>query len=300
MGVLDENQSGFRKGRSTADAAQMMVRMNEDVVDYRKRMNAQGNVVNEDERPVARLLDLRKAYPRVSKPALWLLLERYGMKGKCLDTIKDLHETTEYRVKGKEGMSESWVPERGLREGCATSPILFNIFHQAVMRQAESERDVNAGVVWKWMPGGSFAGVRNWERKSTEAKEIRVRSVLFADDTTIVGRKEEMENGVGAVKEVMGRWEERNNEDKEEELEFGEEEAEEIRMLGSWIGPEADVKNRIKRANGVWWRVKGQLKGSRMTKKWQARVVEMCVESAMLFDCQVRTWYKKDLKRMQT
>ena len=48
-----------------------------------------------------------------------------------------------------------------------------------------------------------------------------VSSALFADDITIVGTRGELEEGVGAVKEVMGKWEERNNEDKEERLEFG-------------------------------------------------------------------------------
>ena len=28
-------------------------------------------------------------------PGLWKLLERYGMNGKCLETLMDLHETTE-------------------------------------------------------------------------------------------------------------------------------------------------------------------------------------------------------------
>ena len=59
---------------------------------------------------------------------------------------------------------------------------------------------------------GSFAGVRNWE-----LKEVNVTLSLFADDTTIVGVKGEMEGRVRAVKEVMSRWEEMNNEDKEEE-----------------------------------------------------------------------------------
>ena len=31
IGKLDENQAGFRKGRSTADVAQVMVRMQEDI-----------------------------------------------------------------------------------------------------------------------------------------------------------------------------------------------------------------------------------------------------------------------------
>ena len=96
LGLLDDNQAGFRSGRSTADVVQMMMRMQEDVEDCMRRVND----VNTHNWPVARLLDLRKAYPRVSKPALWGLLERYGMKGRCLDSLIDLHECTVYKVRG--------------------------------------------------------------------------------------------------------------------------------------------------------------------------------------------------------
>ena len=61
---------------------------------------------------VARLLDLEKAYPRVSKPALWMLLKRYGLKGRILETLIDLHETTEHKVRGKAGMSSACLPAR--------------------------------------------------------------------------------------------------------------------------------------------------------------------------------------------
>ena len=298
LGLLDDNQAGFRAGRSTADVVQMMVRMEEDVEDCKRRVND----VNEHEWPVARLLDLRKAYPRVSKPALWLLLERYGMKGKCLESLMDLHECTEYKVRGKEGMSDAWMPARGLREGCSTSPILFNVFHQAVMRQAEEtrgERSEGVGVGWKWLPGGSFAGGKVWERGGKECKRVSLTCALFADDTTIVGMSGEIDEGVRAVKSVMNEWEERNNEAKEEVLEFGTNEGGGVRVLGSWVSASADVNNRIKRANGLWWRVKAWLKSSRLTRKWQGRVVEACVESSLLYDCQARVWYKKDMKKLQ-
>ena len=304
MELLDENQCGFRCGRSTADVAQIVVRMNEDVCDYRKRGESRGvDVAEEEERPVARLLDLEKAYPRVNKPALWMLLERYGLRGKLLETVMDLHETTEYKVKGWGGVSESWTPARGLREGCSTSPILFNIYHQAVMRQAGEAREVvgggQVGVEWKWIPGSSFAGGKSWESGSSEAKSVRIRELLFADDTTLVGEHVEMERGVEEVKEVMRSYEERNNEAKEEHMEFGSEEANEVRMLGSWVGAEADGRMRIRRASGLWAKVKGGLIGTRLSKRWQARIVEACVESGLLFDCQVRVWWKKDVKSMQ-
>ena len=58
----------------------------------------------------------------------------------------------------------------------------------------------------------------------------------------------------------------------------------------------ADVSNWIKRVNGLWWWVKLCLKDSRLTKQWQ---VEACVESSLLYDCQVCVWYKRDMNRLQ-
>ena len=97
----------------------------------------------------------------------------------------------------------------------------------------------------------------------------------------------------------MSRFEERNNEDKEEVLEFGTEEGAEVRMLGCWMGWEKDVQNRIARARKAWYKVKPRLIGSKLSKRMQARVVEACVESTLLFDCHVRVWYVKELKKLQ-
>ena len=47
--LLDENQAGFRKGRSTADVVQVMQRIQEDVVDCKRRVNDGANGMNEDE-----------------------------------------------------------------------------------------------------------------------------------------------------------------------------------------------------------------------------------------------------------
>ena len=116
------------------------------------------------------------------------------------------------------------------------------------------------GVEWRWIPGSSFAGTGTWERSGSKAKEVRFRELLFADDTTIVGTKEEMDGGVNAMKEVMGRFEERSNDQKEECLDFCMEESESIRVLGSWVGMKEDVNMRLRRAGGLWAKVKEQLK----------------------------------------
>ena len=104
-----------------------------------------------------------------------------------------------------------------------------------------------------------------------EAKEVRIDCMLFADVSTVVGTKWEMDESVRQVKEVMGRWDERNNEDKEEMLEFGTEEGEEVRVLRSWM---EDLRNNIKRAGMMWGDKKWWLKGSRVLMRWQGTIVQ--------------------------
>ena len=308
MKLLDDDQSGFRKGRSTADVTQMMFKIQEDTTDLIKRARASGIEIDEGELPAARLLDLKKAYPRVNKPMLWKILRKYGIGERLLRVIMDLHETTKYMVKSREGLSEAWTNERGLREGCPSSPPLFNIFHQASMRIAAKARKRKAeetglevGISYRWVPGSAFPNVSRWETSlNSEAKRVRIDKGLFADDTTITGKKKELEQGVNEIKRVMNTFEERNNDDKEEHLDFGKEDSGKIRMLGCYMKEEDDTKQRIKRAGLAWVKVKSRLKGSKLNKKMQARVIEAVVESTLLFDCQTRTWQVLEIKKLQS
>ena len=305
LNLLDDNQSGFRKDRSTADATQIMIRIQEETDDLRKRITAVGEEIDEEMMPVAKLLDLSKAYPRVNRPALWKILQRYGMGERCLRVLQDLHETTHYKIKSREGSSSTWAPERGLKEGCPSSPVLFNAFHQPVMRIARRERKRKAdemglemGIPFMFVPGISLPS-QLAEKPNSEAKRVRIDLSLFADDTTVIGRRKEIEVGLRVTKEIMSKFEEKNNDAKEEELVFGTENGEKIRMLGSYIGNNEDIKQRVKRANTSWTKIKRRLKNSKLSKKMQARIVESCVESTLLFDCQVRAWQIGEIKKLQ-
>ena len=63
---------------------------------------------------------------------------------------------------------------------------------------------------------------------------------------TLTGKKNEIAQGVEETKKVMNAFEERNNDNKEETLDFGTEEGNKIRMLGSWMGWEEDVNQRLR------------------------------------------------------
>ena len=306
LGLTDDNQSGFRPNRSTADSTQIIIRIEEDIEDLirRQRQDNKESTSTTPPGPQGRLLDLRKAYPRVNRPAMWLILELYGLRGPCMETIIGLHEATAYCVRGQDGESEFWHPQRGLREGCSTSPALFNLYHQVVMRRALEERlkaaeqsGMEVGIPWRWKPGSRFPNKS--EEKNSETRRELFHSVLFADDTTVLGTSEEIQSGVEITKKVMNWFEERSNDDKEKYLKFGDEESKGIRMLGCWVGRNHDTKNRKKRAGAAWAKVKTRLRKTLVSKRFQAKITEVCVESCLLFDSATRSWSVSEINQLQ-
>ena len=137
------------------------------------------------------------------------------------------------------------------------------------------------------------------DKQNAEAKHIDLKYALFADDTTILSNRESMDVARDTTKRVMGLFEEKTNDSKEENITLGETSAAGTRFLGLWLGEAEDTKVRLQRGMGAWTKVKRRLKNSRLTKRTQARVVEAVVESTMLYNCQVRTWNVSEINRIQ-
>ena len=151
INLLDENQQRFRAGRLTADATQILVRLHEELINE--------NIQSENSIK-AILLDIQKAYPRINKPILWEMLKKFGIKKETITILKELHEYTTYEVRDREANKTTWMPLRGLREVCAPSPDLFNVYHATSIRIATKTRQERArqpiGAPWQWRPGNSF------------------------------------------------------------------------------------------------------------------------------------------------
>ena len=96
---------------------------------------------------VMTLYDIEKAYPRVCRKALWRLMGRLGADDRFISVCKALHEGTEVAVKVRGGVSSKYAPRRGLREGCPSSPPLFNVYHFGVMTDFTARREREAGRV---------------------------------------------------------------------------------------------------------------------------------------------------------
>ena len=124
---------------------------------------------------------------------------------------------------------------------------------------------------------GMFAGMGTWEMNGSKAKEVRFRELLFVDDTTIVGMKEELVVGVITMKEVMNKFKERGNDQKEESLD--------VYMKSVWFMGryKRGCQYEDEKSGWLWAKMKEELKNTRLSKRWQARIVQAGMKSALLF-----------------
>jgi hypothetical protein len=80
----------------------------------------------------ALFVDLKKAYDMVPQEALFAKLRRFGIRGKCYRFVVELYRRSTIRVRVGQGASASFTEafdlERGLRQECPLSCVLFNIF----------------------------------------------------------------------------------------------------------------------------------------------------------------------------
>ena len=146
-----------------------------------------------------KFFDLERAYPKVPRHALWKILTLKGCPDSFLKILKAIHNGTASKIRYQGFVSSSFVPERGLREGCPSSPILFNIFHDALMDVFRTRREraaevlqTHTGLDLTYKVDGRIAkrkGDRDEEGRNI--KRICIGDFAYADDTGIVGHAEE-------------------------------------------------------------------------------------------------------------
>ena len=112
--LRDPTQAGFRPGKSTIHqifALQHFV-----------------DAATPEQPLYCCFLDLKSAYDRVPKQALWEALRRLGIGGKGLGAFQSFHtnSTMSMKIDGRTGGSVPSVS--GVKQGCPLSPTLFGLF----------------------------------------------------------------------------------------------------------------------------------------------------------------------------
>ena len=91
------------------------------------------------------LLDIKKASPNVCRDRCWKTLARGGVPESMLAVVRMLHYTTQYKVLTKIDESELFELRRGLREGCPSSCVIYNIYHEATLRRLAEKSEAPNG-----------------------------------------------------------------------------------------------------------------------------------------------------------
>ena len=238
--VMDE-QGGFRTGRGCKNQILVVKQIVE-------------NTIEKNKKTYMAFVDLEKAYNNVSREKLWVVLDKYGIKGKLLRAIQALYVGSKACVKVGGLTSQEFEVGRGVRQGCTLSPWLFNLFMDNVMREAR----------------GSFV-----DEVQLSTGEVGV--LLFADDMVVMAdSKEGLQHNLKAVSDMLNKWELKINwrktkvmrvaRDREEfEVKIGDEVIEQVdtmKYLGVMVSNDGGMeKAESRRCFGSGEKEAGELEG---------------------------------------
>ena len=135
VGILPEEQSGFRPNRSTTDMMFVIRRLQE--LARKKRIPL-----------YVCFIDLTKAYDPVDRTLLWTALARFGVPQDMISVVRQFHDGMRACVRLDDRVCSRWFAvEQGLRQGCVLAQLLFNIFFAAVINVASTRFKAVEGIM---------------------------------------------------------------------------------------------------------------------------------------------------------
>ena len=116
-------QAGFRRNRGTRDQLFNL----KQIIEKQREHNKDLYIC---------FIDYVKAFDRVIHQELWSTLIRLGFPPHLVHLLRMLYENQQASVKTSAGLTEWFDIGQGVRQGCILSPSLFNIYTEAMMREA--------------------------------------------------------------------------------------------------------------------------------------------------------------------
>ena len=131
--LIAEEQAGFRAGRSTT----------EQIFNLRilcdKYLQHQQDLYHV-------FMDVKKAFGRVWRAALWATMKRYNISANLIRVIKNLFEKATRAVLFNSSIGDWFRTTVGVRQGNLLSPTLFNIFLERIMTDALEDHEGTVSI----------------------------------------------------------------------------------------------------------------------------------------------------------
>ena len=187
-GLLSRAQAGFR---SREEAVGHVIALYE----IARRRQIEGK------RTLVMFVDFAKAYDSVPQAAILRKLSALGIRGKLLRLLTAMYRSPKLSVKTPSGSQSEALPlEIGVRQGCPSSPILFNLFINDLIDELEMGEE-----------GVDIPGV-----------DAKTGALLFADDLVMLADSEEkLRTMVERLEAWCRRWEMKVNAGKCGVMEIG-------------------------------------------------------------------------------
>ena len=190
VGILPEEQSGFRPNCSTTDMMFVIRRLQE--LARKKRIPL-----------YVCFIDLTKAYDSVDRTLLWTVLARFGVPQNIISVICQFHNGMRACVQLDDRVCSRWFAvEQGLRQGCVLAPLLFNIFFAAVINAASTRFKADKDImdVLVHLRKKREAGGRGEATVGESALATPLWGMLYADDAGVVSRSpQQLRNMMGVI-----------------------------------------------------------------------------------------------------
>ena len=186
--LLLEAQCGFRSGRGTIDQIWLVRQLIEKSIEHDCAVHIC-------------FVDLEKAFDSVPRDILRLLLKERGIEEQVVLLIVDIHDGTRV-VKSRGEKSSKFEVTTGVRQGCAMSPVLFNLVMDKIVCEALNKAKVG-GVEIEYRKEGSL-----YMNCRVKAQGISViKAAMYADDLALIGKTSgELQKLVDSLHESCCKW----------------------------------------------------------------------------------------------
>jgi len=235
--LINEDQTGYVKNRFIGTN----IRLIEDIFDYTSVNNKSGAII---------FCDFEKAFDSVENNFVQQVLKKFNFGPQLRQWIRTFYNNITSSVKCNNWISRKFNVERGIRQGCPVSALIFILVTEILATVIRSKRDISGIQI----PGAE------------------VKIAQLADDTTLFLESEE------SIKIAL-----------REVKRFGELAGPKINLTkttGVWLGP---MKNSKKIVEGIAWtsdpiKTLGVYFGHDVKEKlrlnWESRIDKMvqCVE----------------------
>lgn len=241
-------------------------------------------------------IDYKKAFDKVKHEKMTELLKNIGLDSRDICIIGNLYWNQKASVKVDDRMTEEIKIKRGVRQGCVLSPLLFNVYSEAIFKEALF--DAVEGIT----VGGE-----------------RINNIRYADDTVLLADNEEdMQAIINRVVEVSTIYGLEINTQKTKLMVISKQNLPEPRItigsnqlgrvtsykyLGCCLNDQWDcnkeVRSRIEQARSAFIKMKTVLSNRDLQAELRIRVLRCYIFSILLYGAESWTLTKATSKKLE-